>query len=170
MIDTSTVRVHLHAGSAKKGALAIVTWDVSRGGLTTKMHALVDGEGMPLKIGLTAGERHDNTLARDLLADLPEGALVLAGPRLRCALDQTGCRQPGRLGQHPVRKASIGKREPIVFSPRLYKARNAIERFFARLKQFRAIATRYDKLAANFLAAVKLACLRLWLRRYESTS
>ncbi len=42
------------------------------------MHALVDGEGMPLKIALTAGERHDNTLARDLLADLPEGAPVLA--------------------------------------------------------------------------------------------
>ncbi len=134
------------------------------------MHALVDGEGMPLKIGLTAGERHDNTLARDLLADLPEGALVLADRGYDARWIRQAVANRGGWANIPVRKASIGKREPIVFSPRLYKARNAIERFFARLKQFRAIATRYDKLAANFLAAVKLACLRLWLRRYEPTS
>ena len=57
-----------------------------------------------------------------------------------------------------------------MFSPYLYRDRNAVERFFARLKQFRAIATRYDKDPANFLATIKLACVRLWLRSYESTS
>ncbi len=137
------------------------------------MHALVDGEGMPLKIGLTAGERHGNTLARDLLADLPKGALVLADRGYDARWIRQAVANRGGWANIPVRKASIGKREPIVFSPRLYNARNArnaIERFFARLKQSRAIATRYDQLAANFLAAVKLACLRLWLRRYESTS
>ena len=56
------------------------------------------------------------------------------------------------------------RRDPICFSKHLYKARNLVERFFNRIKQFRRIATRYDKLAENFLAAVKLAAVRVWLR------
>jgi transposase len=56
------------------------------------------------------------------------------------------------------------------FSERLYSERNLIERFFSKLKHFRRIATRYDKLAANFLAMVQLASMRLWLRAYESTA
>lgn len=55
------------------------------------------------------------------------------------------------------------RREPICFSKHLYKARNLVERFFNRIKRFRRIATRYDKLAENFLAAVKLASIRVWL-------
>jgi transposase len=56
------------------------------------------------------------------------------------------------------------RRDPVCFSKHLYKARNLVERFFNRIKQFRRIATRYDKLAENFLAAVKLASIRIWLR------
>ena len=56
------------------------------------------------------------------------------------------------------------RRDPICFSKHLYKARNLVERFFNRIKQFRRIATRYDKPAENFLAAVKLAAVRVWLR------
>jgi transposase len=56
------------------------------------------------------------------------------------------------------------RRDPICFSKHLYKARNLVERFFNRIKQFRRIATRYDKLAENFLAAVKLPAVRVWLR------
>jgi transposase len=55
-----------------------------------------------------------------------------------------------------------------IFSKRLYRERNLIERFFSKLKHFRRVATRYDKLAANFLAMVQLASMRLWLRAYES--
>jgi transposase len=55
------------------------------------------------------------------------------------------------------------------FSKRLYRARNLIERFFSKLKHFRRIAIRYDKLAANFPAMVQLTSMRLWLRAYEST-
>lgn len=54
------------------------------------------------------------------------------------------------------------------FSKRLYRERNLIERFFSEMKRFRRVATRYDKLAANFLAMVQLASMRLWLRAYES--
>ncbi len=56
------------------------------------------------------------------------------------------------------------RRDPVCFSKHLYKMRNLVERFFNRIKQFRRIATRYDKLAENFLAAVKLASIRIWLR------
>lgn len=56
------------------------------------------------------------------------------------------------------------------FSKTLYRERNQVERFFSKLKHFRRIATRYDKLADNFLAMVKLASMRLWLRAYESTT
>ncbi len=56
------------------------------------------------------------------------------------------------------------RRDPICFSKHLYKARNLVERFYNRIKQFRRVATRYNKLAENFLAAVKLASIRIWLR------
>src|SRR6266513_2091748 len=59
--------------------------------------------------------------------------------------------------------------EPICFSPHLYRARNLVERFFNKIKQCRRVATRYDKLAANYLAFIQLASIRLWLRVNEST-
>jgi transposase len=59
---------------------------------------------------------------------------------------------------------------PPAFSPFLYRYRNLVERFFNRLKHYRAIATRYEKHAANYLAAVKLASIRIWLRHYESVA
>jgi transposase len=62
------------------------------------------------------------------------------------------------------------RRDPICFSPFLYQDRNLVERFFNRIKHCRRIATRYEKRAANFLAFVKLAAIRLWLRVYESTA
>jgi transposase len=56
----------------------------------------------------------------------------------------------------------------MCFSPYLYRARNLVERFLNKIKQCRRIATRYDKLAANYLAVIKLAAIRIWLRVYES--
>ncbi len=60
------------------------------------------------------------------------------------------------------------RKHPICFSPYLYRARNLVERFFNKLKQCRRIATRYDKFAASYLAFIKLASIRIWLRTYES--
>jgi transposase len=62
------------------------------------------------------------------------------------------------------------RNKSICFSPYLYRARNLVERFFNRIKQCRRVATRYDKLAANYLAFVQLASIRLWLRANASTS
>jgi transposase len=60
------------------------------------------------------------------------------------------------------------RKEPICFSHYLYRGRNLVERFFNKIKQCQRIATRYDKLAANYLAFIKLAAIRIWLRAYES--
>jgi transposase len=60
--------------------------------------------------------------------------------------------------------------DPICFRSYLYRARNRVERFFNRIKQRRRVPTRYDRLAANYLAFVQLASIRLWLRLYESAS
>jgi transposase len=62
------------------------------------------------------------------------------------------------------------RKDPISFSPYLYRDRNLVEQFFNKIKQCRRVATRYDKLAANYFAFVKLACIRLWLRVYECTT
>jgi transposase len=67
----------------------------------------------------------------------------------------------------PIRRNK--SKDPICFSPYLYRARNLVERFFNKIKQCRRVATRYDKLAANYLAFVKLASIRIWLRANEST-
>ena len=73
-----------------------------------------------------------------------------------------------RVGEHPPKS---NRSDPICFSPHLYRARNQVERFFNRIKQCRRVATRYDRLAGNYLAFVQLASIRLWLAaRYESTS
>ncbi len=66
--------------------------------------------------------------------------------------------------------AKSNRKQTFTFSKWLYRYRNLVERFFNKLKQFRGIATRYDKRPENFLAAIKIASLRIWLRSYESTA
>ena len=76
-------------------------------------------------------------------------------------------RQQGAWANIPPKR---NRKDPICFSPYLYRARNLIERFFNKIKQCRRVATRYDKLAANYLAFIKLASIRIWLRANESTT
>jgi transposase len=73
-------------------------------------------------------------------------------------------------GAVPNIPAKSNRKWKPCFSKRLYRERNLVERFFSKIKHFRRVATRYDKLAENFLAMVKLASMRLWLRLYESTA
>jgi transposase len=76
------------------------------------------------------------------------------------------CRQAVRMTNIPPRS---NRNAPVCFSPYLYRARNLVERLFNKIKQCRRVATRYDKLAANYLAFTRLASIRLWLRVNEST-
>lgn len=139
----------------------------SRGGLTTKIHALVDALGLPIMLKLTEGQAHDGRAAADMLAGLGEGHILLADR----AYDSDGLRQSlaGR-GVWACVKPMPNRRTVPPFSAFLYRYRNLVERFFNKLKHFRSVATRYDKRDDNFLASVQLASIRIWLRHNESVT
>jgi transposase len=137
----------------------------SRGGLTTKIHALVDAEGLPIDLKLTEGQAHDGRSARDMLDALVEGQILL-GDR---AYDSDELRESLReRGAWANIKPMPNRKNVPAFSPFLYRYRNLVERFFNKIKHYRGVATRYDKTADNFLAGIKLASLRIWLRFNES--
>lgn len=139
----------------------------SRGGLTTKIHALVDADGLPVALKLTEGQAHDGRSAADMLDGLGPGQILLADRAYDSdALRQTMTAQGAWANIKPMRHR-INK---PAFSPFLYRYRNHVERFFSKIKHFRAIATRYEKHAANYLALIKLASIRIWLRAYESVT
>ena len=133
----------------------------------SKLHAVVDGKGLPLRLGITAGQAHDNRLCSTLLSGLAPRTMLLADRGYDAGWIRTLVNEQGAWANIPPKR---NRREPICFSPHLYRARNRIERFFNKIKHCRRIATRYDKLAANYLAFVQLASIRLWLRVYEFTT
>ena len=164
MIDTSIVRVHQHGACITRNRRQ--SMGRSRGGLTSKIHAVVDTNGLPVRLALTAGEAHDNRLAGSLLSRLKPGSMLLADRGYDADWIRAIVAKQRAWANIPPRS---NRNEPICFSPYLYRARNLVERFFNRIKQCRRIATRYDKLAANYLAFIQLASIRLWLRVNEYT-
>ena len=145
----------------------------SRGGLTTKIHALVDACGLPIALKLTEGQAHDGRAAADMLASLRQGNILLAdaaydSDALRQDLSDALRQDLAARGAWACVKPMPNRRNLPPFSPFLYRYRNLIERFFNKLKHFRAVATRYDKSPENFLAAIQLASARIWMRYKES--
>lgn len=133
----------------------------SRGGLTTKIHAVVDADGRPVCLALTAGQAHDGRMAEPMLQDISKGTIVLADK----AYDTNALREFAKQKQAWANiPAKSNRKGSFPFSAWVYRQRNLVERFFSKLKQFRAIATRYDRDPLNFLAAVKLAATRIWIR------
>lgn len=139
----------------------------SRGGLTTKIHALVDAEGRPVKLKLTAGHVHDGQVATAMMDDLGEGDIFLADKAYDSDTIRSFAEQRGAWANIPPKR---NRKQTFAFSKWVYRQRNLVERFFNKLKPFRAIATRYDKNPMNFMAGVKIASMRIWLRNYESTA
>ena len=132
----------------------------SKGGLSTKIHALVDAAGRPLDFILTPGQACDLEGSDAFLPDVQAGALLAdkafdADERVLKVLAQKGI--------EAVIPPKANRKEKRPYDQALYKARHLIENFFLKLKQFRAIATRYDKTAQNFLGAVFLAGAYIWL-------
>lgn len=133
----------------------------SRGGLTSKIHALVDAEGRPVHLHLTAGRVADCTQADALIEDLGEGSILLADKGYDSNAIRAQAAKRKAWANIPPKANCKGS---FVFSSWVYRQRNLVERFFNKIKQFRGIATRYDKRPENFLAAVKLVAVRLWCR------
>ncbi|MCC9690134.1 MULTISPECIES: IS5 family transposase [Streptomyces] len=188
-IDSTIVRAHQHAAATgRKGGISGDEPDDhalgrSRGGLTTKVHLACDGKGRPLALLVTPGQRHDSVCARILLERIRVPRSSLGRPRCRPdqviadkAYSSRGFRAylrrrgiahtiPEKADQrrHRLRRGSRGGRPPG-FDRETYRRRNLVERCFNRLKGFRGIATRYDKTATSYEAAVSLASLLLWAR------
>lgn len=133
----------------------------SRGGLTTKIHALVDANGLPITLKLTEGQAHDGKSAVDMLETIGDDQILLADR----GYDSNALRQSlAERGAWANIKPLANRKNIPVFSAFLYRYRNLVERFFNKLKHFRAVATRYEKHDANYLALVKLASAKIWMR------
>jgi transposase len=158
LIDATIVRAHQDAsGARKKGGSQEI--GRSRGGPSTKIHAIVDALGNPVRLELSPGQTHEMKLAPTMLADIRDANVIgdraydakaladqLAGPRCRVVIPS-----------NPTRAS------PRAYDKDLYLERCLVEHFFQRIKRFRRIAMRFEKLAKNFLAFVQLAAVRVWL-------
>lgn len=122
---------------------------------------------MPVRFVLTPGQASDKAAVPALLANLEPATDTVAdrGYDAKAILDLIA-----QHGSKPHIPTQRDRKQQRSVSHAIYRMRNLIERFFNKLKHFRRIATRYDKLARNFLAAIALAASRLWLRHYESTT
>jgi transposase len=121
---------------------------------------MVDALGNPTGFALSPGQAHDLEGADALLPEVEAGILIAdkafdAEARVLAPLEQAG--------KEAVIPPKANRKNPRPYDKVLYKARHLIENFFAKLKLYRAIATRYDKRAANFLAAIHLAAAVIWL-------
>jgi transposase len=132
----------------------------SAGGLSTKIHATTDALGNPTSFMLTQGQAHDLQGADGLLPDLKARALLAdkAYDAKERVIDRLHA-----VGKEAIIPSKSNRLNPRNYDRALYKARHLIENFFCKLKQYRAIATRYDKTARNFLAAVYLVSCVIWL-------
>jgi transposase len=132
----------------------------SRGGLTTKIHAIVDALGNPLALCLTGGEAHDITQAEGLAAQVTPQAMIADK-----GYDADGFIESLKVRAiTPVIPPKSNRKITRSCDFALYAERNLIERFFNTIKHFRGIATRYEKTARNFLAGLHLVCALSWLK------
>jgi transposase len=190
-IDSTTARAHQHASGARRRPSLADGKGVqhpadeglgrSRGGLTTKFHLACDGKGRPLSVVITPGQRHDSTQLEAVLEGIrvprpsgrgrprsrPDHLVADKGysyPRCRRLLRQRRIPHtiPERRDQQARRAARPGR--PLAFDKTIYARRNVVERGINRLKQWRGLATRYEKRAVNYRAMVVIACIAIWLQ------
>ena len=175
-VDATVIRAHQHAAGARRDGAAEEGENAealgrSQGGFSTKLHLRAEGHGKPITAVLTAGERHEQ-IALEALLD--HGAIRRPSrgrPRLRprrLAGDKgysspTARSRLRRRHIRPVIPSKSNQRRQPRFDREAYRQRNRIERLINRLKQFRRIATRYEKRGVNYLAMVMLGMILLWL-------
>lgn len=131
----------------------------SRGGMTTKIHAVTDGLGRCIDFTLTEGQIHDCTQAERLLeGKRPENILADKG------YDADGIRACVRkMGANPVIPPRSCRKTPIEYDTHIYKERHLVENFFQFIKRFRRVGTRYEMSAQNYAGMVTIACILQWI-------
>ena len=165
IIDSTIIRAHQHAAGARKGDDGVggqqdQALGRSRGGFGTKIHAAVSGLMLPVRILLTAGQEADVTHAEKLIEGLPIEVVIgdkgYDSDKLVATIEEKGAK-----AVIPPRSNRKKQRE---YDKEQYKDRNLGERFWQKIKQFRRVATRYEKTARNFLAFVHLASIMVLLK------
>lgn len=158
-IDGSIVKAHQHsAGAASEENQAI---GKSRGGNTTKIHMAVDAYGLPIDFEITGGEVHDCKIAPESIEKLPTAEFTVADKGYDSEEVREAIRKKSSIPVIPRKSNSkIGNSD---MDWCLYKYRHLVENLFARIKHFRGLATRFDKLKRNYVSVVAMVCALLWL-------
>lgn len=159
-MDGTYVKAHQHASGAVEPSDK-KTIGRSKGGNTTKIHMLTDAHGNPAAFEITAGNIHDVSVGDKLIA-MSTAENIIGDKGYDCQRLREQALEKGTI-PHIPRKCSSQKPNPH-FDTNLYRHRHLVENLFARLKNFRAFATRYDKLTRNFTSTVFIACMLVWLK------
>jgi transposase len=160
MLDGTVARAHACAAGYSQNSHDEQALGRSKGGLTTKLHALCDALGHPIKFTLTPGQRHDVTQAAPLLNDV-EHTRVLAdkaydSEQVMTLLANKHC--------EPVIPSKSNRQSPRTVDSHEYKERHLIECFFSKIKHFRRVFARFDKTASAYLGFCHLAGALIWMR------
>lgn len=153
LLDSTSIKAHQRAAGYYKNSAEHEKLGRSSGGLTTKIHVLTDALGNPLAFQLTPGQQSDVSVAQNLIKNIT-GASIIAdkgydSDSLRNRIKNQNC--------VPVIPSRSNRNRPVIYDKTLYKERSLIENLFNKIKDFRRIATRYEKSARNFLAFIFLA-------------
>jgi transposase len=159
-IDGSYIRAHQHASGARIGEERAI--GQSCGGPTTKIHMACDAHGNPIDFEITGGHVHDAVKASEIISKIKKAKNLLADK----GYDSEEIRDQARsAGMTPVIPRKINSKKPNPeFDKYLYKMRHLVENLFARLKHYRGISTRFEKLARNYKALVYIACSIIWIK------
>ena len=160
-IDGTIVKAHQHSSGAQKGSESAIGKSVA--GNTTKIHMAVDSFGLPIHFEITGGEVHDSKLAPKLISVTmhPESDHFIADRGYDSEPLREQIRDLGSNAIIPRKSNSKTGNGDVDWS--LYKYRHLVENVFARLKHFRSIATRFEKLKVNYAGMVCLGCVLIWL-------
>jgi transposase len=160
IIDSTVIRAHQHAAGALKEGDADQALGRSRGGFGTKIHIMVDALGNPVEFILTGGQEADVTQAEPLINAHKADAYILDKAYDSNAVVATAQRQGGEA----VIPSKVNRKVPRDYDKHLYKERKKVEWFINLIKQYRRVATRYEKTARNFLGFVHVASIMVLLR------
>ena len=161
IIDSTVVRAHPSAaGASKKGGQASQALGRSRGGFSTKVHVGVDGLGNPLRFRLTGGQEHDVTQAEELIDGL-DSEYVVAD---RAYDSNQFIESIIRSGAVPVIPPRSNRKAAHSYDEYLYRERHLVECFIGKIKHFRRIFSRFDKLANRYLGFLHFVGALIWLR------
>jgi transposase len=161
-IDGSYIKAHQHASGARIGEERAI--GVSRGGNTSKIHIAADSHGNPIDFEITGGEVHDSQVAGKIIEKVSTSNTKNIVADKGYDSDDIRVQVWAKGAAAIIPRRSNSTKENLGFDSHIYKQRHLVENLFAKLKHYRGIATRFDKLAKNFKSMVFVACSIIWLK------